>query len=335
MRIKAALLSVSWFAHAASSSSVGDDITLHAGIMSLPPYAVLTNKTWSGYMFDLANLLMDNAETNHNVSLNIIMNASDPYYMLNVSPSNYSYNGALKLLSPECPFDDCLDMIFADFYDTPERRELVSFTPPYQISYNTYFKRKNNTINTVKEVNENGGSGCLIAGTATYTAVSPYFDTVLDCEDAYDCYDKLMLDKCDLFAGDVLIGKYQIKESYPDDLTYTGEVINKLAYKLALPMKKSLPQSTLQLMNDLMNEATTSGELGNIEKKYFGTSSDIAALEEMYFGGKDDVITNEEDDSGTDTSISATEATDESDSSTVSTRKSFTLVMGVLLLFFS
>eukprot|EP00985_Skeletonema_marinoi_P016558 scaffold8928_cov105-Skeletonema_marinoi.AAC.1 len=80
MRIKAALLSVSWFAHAASSSSVGDDITLHAGIMSLPPYAVLTNKTWSGYMFDLANLLMDNAETNHNVSLNIIMNASDPYY---------------------------------------------------------------------------------------------------------------------------------------------------------------------------------------------------------------------------------------------------------------
>ena len=160
---------------------------------------------------------------------------------------------------------------------------MVEFTPPYQISYNTYFKKKNSTFNTAEEVNDNGGTGCLIKGTATYTAVSPYFNQVVDCEDAYDCYEKLMNGECDLFGGDLLIGQYQINEAYPDDLNTTEEVINEQAYKLALPMKKSLPSSTLQLMKDLMNEATVSGELGDIEKKYFGSASDIAALEEKYF----------------------------------------------------
>ena len=69
-------------------------------------------------------------------------------------------------------------------------------------------------------------------------------------------------------------------------------------------MKKSLPASTLQLMKDLMNEATASGELGDIEKKYFGSASDIAALEEMYFGQE------EESEEGPDTAEGDTTATD-------------------------
>ena len=128
-------------------------------------------------MFDLMNLLMKNAKINHNVSLDITTNASDPYYLLNGENGREgveSYNDALEFLSPDCT-EDCLDMILADYYDTPERRELVEFTPPYQISYNTYFKKKDGTFNTAEEVNDNGGTGCLIKGTATYTAVSPYF----------------------------------------------------------------------------------------------------------------------------------------------------------------
>ena len=197
--------------------------------MSLPPYAVQNeNDEWDGFMFDLMNLLMQNAKMNHNVSLDIIANASDPYYLLNGENGREgveSYNDALEFLSPDCT-EGCLDIILADYYDIPERRELVEFTPPYQISYNTYFKKKDSTINTVEEVNDNGGTGCLIKGTATYTAVSPYFNQVVDCEDAYDCYEKLMNGECDLFGGDILIGKYQINEAYPDDLTTTEEVIN-------------------------------------------------------------------------------------------------------------
>ena len=278
-------------AHTAASSSLdGEDITLHAGIMALPPYAVQSNETgeWGGFILDVSNLLMKNAKMNHGVSLDIITDASDPYYLLNGENGREgleSYNDALALLSPECT-KDCLDMILADYYETPERRELVEFTPPYQLSYNTYFKKKDNALNTAEEVNDNGGTGCLIKGTATYTAVSPSFNQVVDCDDAYDCYEKLMNGECDLFGGDVLIGKYQIKEAYPDDLTYTGEVINEQAYKLALPMKKSLPPSTLQLMKDLMNEATASGELGDIEKKYFGSASDIS----IYFGEEESEV---------------------------------------------
>ena len=213
-------------------------------------------------------------------------------------------------------------------YDTPERRELVEFTPPYQISYNTYFKKKDGTLNTAEEVNDNGGTGCLIKGTATYTAVSPYFNQVVDCEDAYDCYEKLMNGECDLFGGDLLIGQYQINEAYPDDLNTTEEVINEQAYKLALPMKKSLPASTLQLMKDLMNEATASGELGDIEKKYFGSASDIAELEEMYFGGEEESEVGETTD---------TEQTDNSEgtdtSSSIARNPAVALVVSSLLLF--
>ena len=87
MRIATQLLSLAYFAHttAASSSLDGDNstITLHAGIMALPPYAVQNESgEWDGFMFDLMNLLMQNAKNNHNVSLDIITNASDPYYLM-------------------------------------------------------------------------------------------------------------------------------------------------------------------------------------------------------------------------------------------------------------
>lgn len=82
------ILSILSSTAAASSSLDGDNsttITLHAGIMALPPYAVQNESgEWDGFMFDLMNLLMQNAKMNHlNVSLDIITNASDPYYLLN------------------------------------------------------------------------------------------------------------------------------------------------------------------------------------------------------------------------------------------------------------
>jgi len=87
MRIVSSLLSLAYYATAATSTSLDGDnstITLHAGIMALPPYAVQNeNGEWDGFMFDLMNLLIKNAKNNHNVSLDIITNASDPYYLLN------------------------------------------------------------------------------------------------------------------------------------------------------------------------------------------------------------------------------------------------------------
>ena len=297
MRIVSSLLSLVYFAQTVTSSSLDGDnstITLHAGIMALPPYAVQNESgEWDGFMFDLMNLLMQNAKMNHNVSLDIITNASDPYYLLNGENGREgveSYNDALEFLSPKychpIRTEDCLDMILADYIS--ERRELVEFTPPYQISYNTYFKNKDGTFNTAEEVNDNGGTGCFPKGSGSF--YGDRFDKVVECEDSYGCYEFLINGECDLLGGDLLIGQYQINEAYPDDLTTTEEVINEQAYKLALPMKKSLPPSTLQLIKDLMNEATASGELGDIEKKYFGSASDIAALEEMYFGGEESEV---------------------------------------------
>ena len=95
-------------------------------------------------------------------------------------------------------------------------------------------------------------------------------------------------------------------------------------------MKKSLPPSTLQLMKDLMNEASASGELGDIEKKYFGSASDIAALEEMYFGGGEEEVgeTTEADNEGGDTA-----ATDTSSGSTARNPVA-ALVLSLLLFVF-
>lgn len=122
MRIVSSLLSFfAYFAYTATSSSLDGDnstITLHAGIMALPPYAVQNESgEWDGFMFDLMNLLMQNAKMNHNVSLDIITNASDPYYLLNGENGREgieSYNDAIAFLSPECT-EDCLDMILADY----------------------------------------------------------------------------------------------------------------------------------------------------------------------------------------------------------------------------
>jgi len=235
----------------------------------------------------------------------------------------------LEFLSPDCT-EDCLDIILADYYDTPERRELVEFTPPYQISYNTYFKKKDSTFNTAEEVNDDGGTGCFPKGSSTF--YGDRFDKVVECEDSYGCYEFLINGECDLLGGDLLIGQYQINEAYPDDLTTTEEVINEQAYKFALPMKKSLPPSTLQLMKDLMNEASASGELGDIEKKYFGSASDIAALEEMYFG-------ESESEAGETTETEHTDNTEEGDTATTdnssgTARRNPAVALVVSLIFF-
>jgi len=138
--------------------------------------------------------------------------------------------------------------------------------------------------------------------------------------------------------GDFLIGQYQINEAYPDDLTTTEEVINEQAYKLALPMKKSLPESTLQLMKYLMNEASASGELGDIEKKYFGSASNIAALEEMYFEEEEESevgeTTETEQTDNTEGGDTAAAAAAASSSSGIARNSVFALVVSLFVFVF-
>ena len=88
-----------------------ETISLSAGFIEFGNFAKRgEDGTWSGFLFDLADVLVDKAAAD-GVTLDIAIDTENG--VLSDSDS-FTYNEALATLAPDCSGDACFDMILAD-----------------------------------------------------------------------------------------------------------------------------------------------------------------------------------------------------------------------------
>ena len=86
-----------------------ETISLSAGFIEFNKFAERgEDGTWGGFLFDLADLLVDKAAAD-GVTLDIAIDTTN-----GVLSDSFTYNEALATLDPDCAGDACFDMIFAD-----------------------------------------------------------------------------------------------------------------------------------------------------------------------------------------------------------------------------
>ena len=86
-----------------------ETISLSAGFIEFNKFAEMgEDGTWGGFLFDLADLLVDKAAAD-GVTLDIAIDTEN-----GVLSDSFTYNEALATLDPDCTGDACFDMIFAD-----------------------------------------------------------------------------------------------------------------------------------------------------------------------------------------------------------------------------
>jgi len=86
-----------------------ETISLSAGFIEFNKFAERgEDGTWGGFLFDLADLLVDKAAAD-GVTLDIAIDTEN-----GVLSDSFTYNEALATLAPDCAGDACFDMIFAD-----------------------------------------------------------------------------------------------------------------------------------------------------------------------------------------------------------------------------
>ena len=91
-------------------AEAGESITLSAGFMEATNFAERgeDGTTWSGFLFDLADVLVDKAAAD-GVMLEIAIDTVN-----GVLSDSFSYNEALETLDPDCAGELCYDLILAD-----------------------------------------------------------------------------------------------------------------------------------------------------------------------------------------------------------------------------
>ena len=90
-------------------SAAEETISLSAGFMEATNLAQRgENGMWEGFLFDLADVLVDKAAAD-GVTLDIAIDTVN-----GVLSDSFSYNEALVALDPDCSGDLCYDMILAD-----------------------------------------------------------------------------------------------------------------------------------------------------------------------------------------------------------------------------
>ena len=86
-----------------------ETISLSAGFIEFNKFAERgEDGTWGGFLFDLADLLVDKAAAD-GVTLDIAIDTEN-----GVLSDSFTYNEALATLAQDCAGEGCFDMIFAD-----------------------------------------------------------------------------------------------------------------------------------------------------------------------------------------------------------------------------
>ena len=192
------------------------NITLRTGIILAPPFAMETEEgpgNYYGYEIDLLSEIQDVAE-------------QDGYHLtfdLELSPQRYT--DAFDLVANDCnttvnpnPLEECqrFDLIVGDYFRTADRSVRVDLSP-------TILHTAISSINTIKDADQKkydvptltqlqaqGGTACIPAGTSTRAKVMGRFPDInyLDCPNPGECLNWLKEGKCSLYASSEVLLEY-------------------------------------------------------------------------------------------------------------------------------
>ena len=182
-------------------------ITIRAGVLHAPPFAVITEETdeennqtnkalaYGGLQPDLLQRMQIFAQDLDNVTLK-----------LELSPSPSQYGAALDLVANDCNttenpnnLADCrrLDVIVGDYYCNPDRSMRVDFTPSFLRTTMSTVKYKNKRvledITTLTQAASSKATVCVPDGTYLMSVVMEKFPNVhyLKCDTQEGCLKAL------------------------------------------------------------------------------------------------------------------------------------------------
>jgi ABC-type amino acid transport substrate-binding protein len=236
-----------------------DMITIPTGIFYSAPYSNMDG-TRGLYTALLDKVVDAAAADNITMTFNTSQSATLPS----------TYNGALELISSACMGPSCetFDMIVANYFITPERTPLVTFTPSIGTTTVGTVMMEGGPYMNMAELQDNDGNYCITESTAEYDEITPmYPEGIVGCSDEDDCYMKLMDGDCDLFVSDILLARY--RASMNSMLRITDDNLAPPQF-IAWPLKSSLEPEIYVLMNKYLYMFDMDGTLAALDEEFFG-----------------------------------------------------------------
>ena len=251
--------------HYQASMAVGNDfspaypdaINVNAGIIPYHPMLAIdeADGSLSGILADIKEIIEEQAGED-GTSLMIDADTANPW--------TGTFNDAINPLS--------YNMMLADYYQTSERSQIVTFLPAFLETYLTSFKVPDGPFDTLEAAKTGGGSVCLWAGTSIYDSLAPEIANVVACLEAADCADKLVSGACDIWVDDFLGQQFFISENDIDAVS-TEEVIGDTIF-VTNPVASDLDPTTMVLLNKWYNDAAAAGKFEEVLKKWYQGGAD-------------------------------------------------------------
>jgi ABC-type amino acid transport substrate-binding protein len=268
------------------------NIVLKTALYTNPaPFVYEENNTWTGYMVDVANLLVEEAlKDGYNLTYDIdyensLFNDNTP----NISTSDYGvdYLTCTEEQKQQDP-NKCFDFFIGVFQRTTGRQGKVVFLPPALSTHLILLGLKENQdFKSIEDVANKNGTLCIPQLMQLYSGFTTDDSLPLVICDAGDaqqvvCLDKLINGTCDMLvnynqqAGSALLS-YPQKDAIAmyDDITKNVENDEKW---LSMPLSPSLGAETTVMMSRWMYNAYKDGEMGRLQEKYFGFKNDYPQL---------------------------------------------------------
>ncbi len=265
------------------------NIVLKTALYTNPaPFVYEENNTWTGYMVDVANLLVEEAlKDGYNLTYDIdyensLFNDNTP----NISTSDYGvdYLTCTEEQKQQDP-NKCFDFFMGVFQRNTGRQGKVVFLPPALSTHLILLGlTENQDFKSIEDVANKNGTLCIPQLMEDYSGFSTNDSLPLVICDAGDaqqvvCLDKLINGTCDMIvdynqqAGSVLL-------SYPQKdaiAMYDIQNVNDEEW-LSFPLSPSLSAETTVMMSRWMYNAYKDGEMGKLQEKYFGFRNDYPEL---------------------------------------------------------
>lgn len=214
-----------------------------------PPFNFVANETPRGYSIDYMNLLADT------------MGIKVEYI------TGPSWNEFLTMLK-----DKKLDVML-NIVKTKEREKYILFTPPYAMTPNAIVSRKNDSYETLEDLN---GKSVAIPTDFFYDEIlkKSYPNIkIVSKKNALECLKAVSLGEVDSTMGEQSVVNYLIKHNRLSDLHISGEVRigNSDSQKHRIGIRDNAP-----LLRSIIKKAmlrVTLGEIKKIQQKWlYGTT---------------------------------------------------------------
>ena len=275
-----------------SSTPYPSEITLRAGVLHAPPFAMINDTVWpysySGFQMDLLDRLKIFAQRD-NVTLTVHLSPSPPQYgdaldlvandcLANNDGNNSNNNNITSTTRQE---DEChqFDLIVGDYYCNDARSMRVDFTPSWLRTTMSTAKKINNndddndpaasrrTITTLTQASQEKATVCVPDGTYLMHVVMDTFPAAhyLKCPTAAACLAALHRDDCVLYADDELQLRY--RAALDPSLEVTREHFH--TQYLVWPLRDDLPAATARWLKKWIYAAVANATLDDLYFAYF------------------------------------------------------------------